>query len=94
MEELMRDLPENLREQLLALIKYAKSQRPCAYCGERITISPNPEIISFLVFNAVWTVPQGRPEVIPLCYGCLTRLKLNQLDLDELAIKLLGDTNN
>ena len=94
MDELMRDLPENLREQMLALMNYAKTHRPCVYCGERITLSPNPELISFWVFNAVWTVTQGRPEVVPLCYECLTRLKLNQLDLDELALKLLRDTNS
>ena len=94
MDELMRDLPENLREQMLALMNYAKNRRPCVYCGECITISPNPELISFWVFNAVWTVTQGKPQVVPLCYGCLTRLKLNQLDLDELAIKLLGNTNS
>ena len=81
-------MPENLRDQVVALIEYARQRTPCVFCGVPITISATPGEVAFWVWNAVWTVTQGRVEVVPLCYGCLTKLKLQQLDTDELAVKL------
>jgi len=84
---MMAELPANLREQVAALVAYANRRR-CVYCTNIITISQNPDETAFWVLNAVWTVTQGKLEVVPLCLACLKKLKSKQLDVDELAIRL------
>ena len=87
LENMMAELPANLREQVAALVAYANRRR-CVYCTDIIVIPQNPEETTFWVLNAVWTVTQGKLEVVPLCLACLKKLKSKQLDIDELAIRL------
>ena len=87
MKHMLQELPPYIRGQVEALLSYA-NRRYCAHCATLIQLPQDPEAISFWVLNAVWIVTANKLEVVPLCVTCLRKLKLRQLDAEEVVVRV------